>query len=369
MIILTASLTTVNDHDNDRDDNNGFQTQFAPLETRLIDVSQTFCDGIEVEDSSRQMPATAYVLTRGPSLTQEHDYVISDTVTISSNSYQFWNYYLHHGSSMNASICIQSGQSVEFYVIQGSKNFQDWEDGEDNFIKFIIVGSACPQRMSTGLEFVDNTDDYFFAYASNGGTVTFETTMNFNRKEFGIEQQNVKDHCNAGGDHSRKCKVSIPYSGKHYFLLATGDTTSTEGDEDGALVSWSCQPRVWVYLLAFLLPALIGIVFVTATCVICCIRQRTHNRSYGRLRDDAASAAAVTSTTAFVTTTTTTAPSSGPAKDLPPPYTPTVAPQAGYTGQAPYPATATYPPPSMPQPTAYPPTTQTYGATDNKPLY
>ena len=358
----------MNDNDNDRD-NEGFKTQYAPLETRLIDVSQTFCDGIEVEDTSHQMPATAYVLSSGPSLTQEHQYTISDTVTVSSNSYQYWNYYLHHGSSMNASICVQTGQSVEFYIIQGTKNFQDWQDGEDSFIKFIIVGSSCPQDVFTGLDFVDNTDDYFFAYASNSGTVTFETTMYFNRKEFGIVPQNIKDSCNAGGVYSRKCTVSIPYSGKYYFLLATGNTSSSEGDEDGALVSWSCQGRVWVYLLAFLLPALFGIIVVTTIFVICCIRQRRRNYSYGRLSDDAATAAAVTSTTAFVTTTTT-APSSEPAKDLPPPYTPAMAPQAGYTGQAPYPATATYPPLSTPQPTAnYPSTTQNYGATDNKPLY
>ena len=355
----------MNDYDDDRD-NDGFQTQYAPLETRLIDVSQTFCDGIEVEDPSHLMPATAYVLTRGPSLTQEHDYVISEITTVSYNSYQFWNYYLHHGSSMNASICLQSGQSVEFYIIQGSKSFQNWQDGEDSFIKFELVGSMCPRYVSIDLEFVDGTDDYFFAYASNSGTVTFETNMSFNRKEFGIVAQNVKDSCKAGGGNSRKCTLSIPYSGKHYFLLATGNTSSTEGDQYGAPVSWSCQARVWVYMLAFLLPALIGILLVTAICVVCCIRQRTHNHSYGRLRDDAATAAAVTTTSTFVTTTPT-APSSEPAKDLPPPYTPAMAPQAGYTGQAPYPPTATYPP-SMPQPTAYP-STQTYGATDNKPLY
>ena len=354
----------MNDNENDHD-NEGFHTQYAPRETRLIDVSQTFCDGIEIEDPSTQMPATAYVLTSAPSLTQEHNYVISDTVTVTSNSYQFWNYYLHHGSSMNASICIQSGQSVEFSIIQGSKNFQDWQDGEDSHIKFIIVGSMCPQDMSIGLDFVDGTDDYFFAYASTSGTVIFETTMSFNRKEFGIVPQYVKDSCNAGGVYSRKCTVSVPYSGKHYFLLATGNTTSGDEDEDGAPVSWSCQGRVWVYLLAFLLPALSGIIVVTIICVICCIRQRRRNYSYGRLSDDAATAAAVTTTSTFVTTTTT--PSSEPAKDLPPPYTPAAAPQAGYMGQPPYPSTATYPP--MPQPAAYPSATQNYGATDNKPLY
>lgn len=388
-IILSTSLTTVDDNKDDSD-NKGFDTLYAPLETRLIDVSQTFCDGIELENSSPSIPATAYVLSKGPSLTEEHDYEISaNNVTVTDNSYQYWNYYLHHGSSMNASICVENGDAVEFYIIQGTKSFQDWQDGYDNFLEFIVVGSPCPPTaVSMRLDFVDKTDDYFFAYTSVRGTVMFETTMNFHRKEFGITEEDVEHRCDAGGEYSKKCKVSVPYNDKHYFLLATGNTTSTNGDEDGAAVSWSCNSRVWVYLLAFLVPALFGIVVTTVIFVICCIRQRRRNHSYAKLDDDAATAAAVTNTR-FVTTTTTTTTATPLAKDVLPPYSSATAPQAGYYSQAPYPPapqaagyaeqppyppTATYPPmpqptayPPMPQPTPYPPMAQNYGATDNKP--
>ena len=377
-VILSTSLTTADDNKDDSD-NKGFNTEYAPLETRLIDVSQTFCDGIELENPSHQMPSTAYVLSKGPSLTQEHDYEIRQNVTVGSNSYQYWNYYLNHGSSMNASICIHSGTAVEFYIIIGTKNFQDWQDGYDNYYKFMDIGSSCPQTISVNLDFVDKTDDYFFAYASLGGTVTFNTTMNFRRKEFGIVEEYVEHRCDAGGDYSKRCTVSVPYNDKHYFLLATGNTTSTEGDEDGAAVSWSCKSRVWVYILAFLVPALFGITVVTVICVVCCIRHSRRNSSYAKLDDDAATAAAVTNTS-FVTTTTATtvAPPSEQPKNGPPPYSSATVPQGGYTGQTPYPpvpqagqppypTTATYP--SMPQPTAYPPVTQNYGATDNKPLH
>jgi len=357
-VILATSLSTVNNHD-------GFDTEYAPLETRLIDVSQTFCDGIELENPSQTMPAMAYVLYNGPSLTAEHRYTISDTVTVQHNSYQYWNYYLHHGSSMNASICIQAGNAVDFYIIQGSSNFEDWQDGYDNFVKFISVGAICPQTQSLSFDVV-NTDDYFFAYAGYGVT-TFETIMNFNRKEFEIVQENIDHSCSAGRGYSKKCTVSVPYSGKRHFLLATGNTSSGAGDEDGAAVSWSCESRVWVYLLAFFVPALFGIVVITIIFGICCIRQRKRNASYGRLGDDAATATAVTTTT-FVTTTTATPPSAPP-KDQPPPYSTATAPQAaGYSVQPtypPYPATATYP--LMPQSTLVPSMTQNYGATDNKP--
>ena len=93
-------VTTVDDYDN-----GGFDTQYALLETRLIDVSQTFRDGNELENPSHQMPATAYVLSKGPSLTDEHNYEISESnMTVGGNSYHYWNHYLNHGSSMNASI-------------------------------------------------------------------------------------------------------------------------------------------------------------------------------------------------------------------------------------------------------------------------
>ena len=381
-VILSASLVTVDDNKDDSNDNEGFDTQYAPLETRLIDVSQTFCVGIELENPSHQMPATAYVLSKGPSLTDEHDYNISESnVTIGGNSYQYWNYYLNHGSSMNASICVKSEDAVEFYIIQGSKSFEHWQDGEDSFIKFKIIASPCPMTAVLGLDFVDKTDDYFFAYASLDGTVTFETNMSFHRKEFGIVEQDVEQRCDAGGEYSEKCTVSVPYNDEYYFLLATGNTTSNDGDEDGASISWSCKPRVWVYILTFLLPALFGIILITTICVICCICKRRRNSSYATLDDDAASAAALTTGTTYVTTTTTApAPLSQPVKDVgPPPYSTATAPQAGYYGQTayppapqagyserqPYPPTQTYPP--MPQPAPYPPMTQNYGTVDNKP--
>ena len=368
-IILTASLTTVNDNDNDSD-NKGYDTEYAPLESRLIDVSQTFCSSIEVKNPSGQMPATAYVLTRGPSLTREHNYVINDTLPVGPNSYHFWNYYLHRGSFMNASICVQSGQGGEFYIIRGSKDFQDWQDGYDKYVKFIDVGLPCPQTMSVNFH-VDGPDDYFFAYASLSGTVTLRTSMHFYRKEYEIVLQDVKDSCSAGGVNSGKCTVSVPYGGKYYFVLATGNTTSSDGDEDGAAVSWSCQGRVWVYLLAFFLPALFVITIISVICVVCCMRQRRRNHSYGSLGDDAATAAAITNASMVVTTTTAT--SSEPLKDAPPPYNPATVPQPGYGGQPtaapysqlPYPVAAPYPPPAMPQP---PPAAQNYGATDSKPL-
>ena len=382
-VILSTSLVTVNDNKDDSDDNGGgFDTQYAPLETRRIDVSQTFCDGIELENPSHQMPATAYVLSKGPSLTDEHNYTISESnVTIGGNSYQYWNYYLNHGSSMNASICVKSGNGVEFYIIQGSKSFEHWQDGEDSFIKFKVIGTFCPSTVPADLEFVDKTDDYFFAYASLGGTVIFDTNMTFHRKEFGIIEQDVEHRCEAGGEYSKKCTVSIPYNDEHYFLLATGNTTSSKGDEDGASVSWTCKARVWVYILAFLLPALFGIILITTVCAICCIYKRRRNSSYARLGDDAASAAALTTGTTYVTTTTTTpAPPPQPVKDVgPPPYSTATAPQGGYYGQTayppapqagyseqqPYPPTHTYPP--MPQPAPYPPMAQNYGTVDNKP--
>ena len=351
-VILSTSLTTVDDNKDDSD-NKGFNTEYAPLETRLIDVSQTFCDGIELENPSHQMPSTAYVLSKGPSLTQEHVYTISKTVTVGSNSYQYWNYYLNHGSSMNASICVDNGAAVKFYIIMGTKNFQDWQDGGHNYYKCVdINGSSCPPRnISLGLDYVDKTDDYFFVYVPCNGTVTFNTTMNFRRKEFGIVKEYVEHRCDAGGDYSKKCTVSVPYNDKRYFLLATGNTTSTEGDKDGALILWLCKSRVWVYMLAFLVPALFGITVVTVICSICCIRQHRRNSSYSKLDDD--TAAAVNSTTTYNTV---------------------ASPQADYFGQSPYPPvqppfppTSTYAP--MPQPMVYPSPVQNDGTTDNKPLY
>ena len=387
IVILSTSLTTVDEYDYEDDDD----TQYAPLETRLIDVSQTFCDDIELENPSHQMPATAYVLSKGPSLTDEHDYNISESnLTIGGNSYQYWNYYLNHGSSMNASICIKSGDAVEFYIIQGSKSFEHWQDGGGHFVNYMSIGSPCPKTAALGLDFVDKTDDYFFAYASVDGTVTFETNMSFHRKEFGIVEQDVEHRCDAGGEYSEKCTVSVPYNDEYYFLLATGNTTSSDGDEDGASVSWSCKPRVWVYILAFFVPSLFSLVLNTVI-IICCLQHRCKccctklddnddmiimcctqqcrcDCCCANIDDDdndGETSSLTTSTTSFTTTTTTTdaLPSELP-NDPPPPYNSATAPQAGYYGRLSHSPVTAYPP--MLQPTTHTPTIQNYGATDNK---
>ena len=390
IVILATSLTTVDEYDYKDDDD----TQYAPLETRLIDVSQTFCDSIELENPSLQMPATAYVLSKGPSLTDEHDYNISESnVTVGGSSYQYWNYYLHHGSSMNASICVQNGSTVEFYIIQGGKKFEHWQDRGGHFVEYMSVVSPCPEAAVLGLDFVDKTD-YFFAYASVDGTVTFETNMSFHRKEFGIVEKDidVEHRCDAGGNYSKKCTVSVPYNDEYYFLLATGNTTSSKGDEDGAAVSWSCKPRVWVYILAFFVPSFLSLVLNTVI-VICCLQHRCKCCCCTKLDDNDdvtimcctqqcrcdcccaeiddnddcdETSTLTTSTTSFTPNTAAASPSELP-NDAPPPYTSATAPQAGYYGKPSHSPAMAYPP--MLQPTTHTSTIQNYGATDNNPLY
>lgn len=77
--------------------------------------------------------------------------------------------------------------------------------------------------------------------------MTFESIMSSHHKEFGIVEQDIEHRCEAGGEYDSKGTVSIPYNDEHYFLIAIGNTTSNEGDEDGATVSWSCKPRLYGY--------------------------------------------------------------------------------------------------------------------------
>ena len=347
-VFLSTSLSTVDHH-------KGFDTKYSPLDTRLIKVSQTFCTSIEVENPSDTISATAYALSSGPSLTESHSFTINrNSESVSSTSYKYWYYYLHHGSSMNASICVHSGSSLEFYIIQGSSNFDEWTDGEDKFSRFETIASVCPARKKVYFDFIRHTDDYFFTFASGERlSVSFDFTMNFYRTEFGVRENDVEHQCSAGGRYSTKCTLDVPYNDEHYFLITTGNSTSPEGMEDGAPVEWSCNARVWVYMLIFVMPPMFGMLVLVVIVIVCCCRQSKHNSRYSTLVNE--NNAATTTTT----TTTTSAPQ--PQDDLPPPYNPE--PNYSQQQQPPYPLTGTgaYPPaPNAP----YPPMPQNYGTTD-----
>ncbi|XP_065898563.1 uncharacterized protein [Dysidea avara] len=355
IVFLSASLTTV-------DHNKGFDTQYSPLDTKLIEVSQTFCSSIEVENPSGTIPSTSYVLSKGPSLSESHSFTISrNSEGVSRNSYQYWYYYLHHGSSMNASICVKSGSVLEFYIIQGSSNFDDWRDGDDKYSRFEQISSVCPSRRNVNFDFIRHTDDYFFAFASGGSSsVTFDFTMYFNRTEFGVRENDVEHQCSAGGPgrYTTKCTLDVPYNDDHYFLITTGNSTSSEGYEDGAAVEWSCNARVWVYMVIFVMPPMFGMLILAVIVTVCCCRQRKRNSRYSTLINGNNAATTTTTTTTYETTTTLNAPPKPP-DDLPPPYNP----GSNYSQpQPPYPTgTGAYPPMST---ATYPPMSQNYGTTD-----
>ena len=354
-VFLSTSLSTVDHHD-------GFNTEYSPLDTRLLKVSQTFCTGVEVKNPSRTIPATAYVLSSGPSLTDRHTFQISHSnEAVTRNSYKYWTFYLHHGSSMNASMCLNNGDVLEYYIIQGSSNFDDWTDGNDNYIKFENIASSCPTYKSVSFDFVRNTDDYFFAFATGrGSSVTFSFLMNFHRTEFEVVEDDVKQHCSAGGprSYSTRCTLDVPYSDDHYFLITTGNSTSSEGMEDGANVEWSCNARVWVYMLIFVMPPIFGLLIFVLIVILCCCRQHKHNSRYSTLVNNNAPETTTTTTTTYETTSTMNAPPKPP-DDFPPPY----APVSNYPQQQPpYPTgTGAYPPMSS---APYPPMPQNYGTTD-----
>ena len=254
---------------------------YAPGDTMLLSYSSSFCESLTLTDASA-VRATLYVLNKKPPLSGFNSFDVSINQTINRDEYSHWMYYLYPGSNLTLDACVVS-QSLTFYVVRGQSNFEDWEDYPRSGYseESVVISTLCKDgKLNRRFYFNKRADNYYFPF-DNFGTVssTLAGALHFERPEYNItDERTIVKRCEAGGTLSSSCSIDIPLSSSYYVLLVVDPPQ--DGDWSKNInIDWSCNPRVWLYVVVVLTPLLFSVLCIVVIAIACwCVKTRRWKR-------------------------------------------------------------------------------------------
>ena len=318
IIGLSVSLSVRYNDNGDRDN------LFAPGDTRIIGYSSSFCEGLTLSGDNS---ATLYLLNATPPLSgPTHKLEVRAPHLIRFDSYEYLFYYLHSGSKMSMTYCIEdgsAGKSLSFFLIKGSSNFDSWKDDGNSIhaIKYFTISNTCPSTLPPLTFTASSEDSYYFAFDNiNSPDVTLQGTLTFNRTEYLPDKVRIHNSCEIQGN---SCTLPIPYNSGYIAMVRIGES-NVEPDANVSY-NWSCSARVWLYVIIVVIPILFIVVVSLTLCVLCIYCARKRSKAYSSLPTETARDESPATVTSDTTTTSTTA------VPPPPPTNPDYPPSYGST--------------------------------------
>ena len=300
---------------NDNGDNDNL---FAPGDTRILSYSSSFCEGLTLTGDKN---ATLYLLDGTPPLSgPTNKLVVQAPSVIHSDTYEYLLYYLHFDSTVTMTYCIESGNSLSFFLIKGSGNFNSWVDDGNSIhsIKHITINNICSSSSPASYSYtVSAGDSYYFAFDNVlFSDVSLRATLNFDRTEYLPEEAGVHNSCGVLGS---SCTLHVPYDSDYVAMIKIG-ASDAEPDENIAF-NWSCNARVWLYVIIVVVPILFTVVANLMLCAMCIYCARKHSKTYSTLPTATGTdESPATVTTATTATNTASAPPPSTNPDYPPSY-------------------------------------------------
>ena len=254
--------------------NDKWDEWYAPGETRIGYHSSVFCSSVTLENPSLTSSASVYLLKNQPKLTARYNFTITDSLTLASKYYQYWNFYLYPGSNYTFFSCLTSG-AVSYYLIKGKSNFQYWHrtDGYalDSTSYSSVCGSGPSSNKTLSRSFTVEDEYYFVLYNPYKANAQVQLSLAFNRTEYSPQSGGVVSSCTASP--SSKCTMAIPFNTDYTVLIEAG----APGDGDWGTnveLDTACGPRVWVYAMIVILPTLAVVALVGCIALACCCIKR-----------------------------------------------------------------------------------------------
>ena len=249
--------------------NDKWDDWYAPGETRTGYHSSVFCNSVTLENPSLTSSASVYLLRNEPKLTALYNFTIADSLVLGSRYYQYWNFYMYPGSNYTFSSYLSSG-TVNYYLIKGKTNFQNWHRTDGYSLDSVSYSSMSNKTLSRSFTVED--EYYFVLYNPYQTDAKVKVTLAFNRTEYSAHSGGVVTSCTAAP--SSKCTMDIPYNSDYVVLIEAG----APGDGDWGTtvdIDTSCNPRVWVYVMIVLLPTLGVIALIVCIAAACyCVKRR-----------------------------------------------------------------------------------------------
>ena len=278
IIVLSVSLSIrYNDYDTDSD------TAFAPGDTRILSYSSVFCDGLTMSGDDS---ATLYLLRSTPPLSgPSRNFSATFETYNPADSYKYLYYYLHPGSKMEMTYCLSGTTgSLTFALIKGKSNFHSWEDDGDgsHTLTRFTVNNDCSSGPPQSFSYVFTSGDtYYFVFDNlQLSPVNLDATLALNRTEYLPNEVSIYDSCSIF--YNDECSVSVPYQSGYVALLEV-NSEDTVGFDSNLHYAWSCNPRVWIYVLIVLLPLLFVFITTLVVLTICIINVRKQSQKYATL--------------------------------------------------------------------------------------
>ena len=282
VVAVPLSISLSLRYGTDSEDSNG-SGEYALTDKVVHTYNSHFCQGLQAKSTSRpsnadRSNATLFLLNRYPSLSsndENFNFSRSRNRFTAEGNYWDWNFYLNKGSMAHFNACYDSDSSlhpgVTFYVIKGSKNFNNWKGDPDNQHNVIYSQNISP-RCTSILYNVTVTDRYYFAFYSHTYyRLWLDIDFQFERTVYEIPSDSVTQNCTIPLDGSSSCSIGVPMSSGYTALLSL-NTSQPVDYTVGVDVEISCQPRVWLYaviVLCTVLPvAVIVILVIVCVCVV-----------------------------------------------------------------------------------------------------
>ena len=286
---LCISLSLRYGTDSKDSNNNG---EYALTDKVVHTYNSHFCQGLQAKSTSRprsnvdQSNATLYLLNRYPSLSandENFNFSRPRNRFTTEGDYWDWNFYLNKGSKALFKACYDSDSSffsgVTFYVIKGTKNFNDWKGDPYNQDNVIYSENVSPQCKNISYD-VTVSDRYYFAFYSHTYyRLWLDIDFQFERTVYEISSDSVVQNCNIPLDGSSSCSIGVPMSSGYTALLSLNTSHPVDYTE-GVDIEISCQPRAWLYAVIVLCTILPVAVIVVSVIVCMCVVVKRGKRKY-----------------------------------------------------------------------------------------
>ena len=252
-------------------------------DTRVISIDLTLSFGItlKVYRDASAVNATLYALSMPPYLDGINELKQSLGYLRPGDNYRSAFFYLYPRSKVTISACTPNSEYT-IYVIEGSKNFTSWQDGErgisvfDTFPVRAKCDSAYPIYPHTMT--ITEADDWYFATDQEAATVN----LTLQRYEYTVKSSSVLSSCNAGGNHPEHCTLALVDHAIYLLKVGSGPNKSVVDLEanvrralDVTLVA------LLLFILAIVLIVSCGIII----CSVCCRRFRRNKDKEERDRE------------------------------------------------------------------------------------
>lgn len=251
--------------------------RYSPGDTRLIYFSSFFCQSITLRNTSSGTASTVYLIRDPPPFVRAESFTVEQSFTLSSRQYGYFNYYLHPNSTFSVWACASTFTSnTQFHVVRGKRSFKDWMQSprwNSNFTIFYRLGFFCEYLTPSPYRTSDGNEYYFAFFNSGSNQLQIQARMSVTRYQYSVSSLVSSPNCsNAGHD----CTLEVPFNSYSSALIVT-DVPPLVDWEEKLDIDWSCDPRVWSYVVAVAIPVSVTVVLcliVTILCAYCVLKPR-----------------------------------------------------------------------------------------------